>query len=674
MAVIPMRRVNICALQKDRKGILKTLQRLGVIQVSDIPINDSVFEKTDTSAQRATFEKNVSQCAEALEVIDSYVPEKKSLLSSLHGRQRLSEDEYETYANEHPEVMRVAYRLTALAKEIAEKKAENIKLSAQMEALTPWLSLPVSLRYQGSKTFYVFTGAIAGEQTLEAIYERLALRAPDLADMHIEIISKSKEQTCILAACHREDAALFEDALRAEGFARPASPPKLVPAEEKERIVKQIEDNKAAIRDAEEEICTYAGMRRALRFIMDYFTMRSEKYEALDSLLQSKHAFVLSGYIPAPAVETLEKTLTRDYEVDISVTEPDEDEEVPVLLKNNAFTAPVEGVLESFSLPGRGDIDPTSIMAIWYYVLFGLMFSDAGYGLLLVLGCSFALLKFKDMENSTKNTMRLFLYCGISTMFWGIVFSSYFGDALNIITETFFGREIGIPPLWFSPLEEPMRMLMFSLAVGVVHLFSGLAAKLYALLKARQFKDALYDVVFWYLLVGGGIVFLLSTSVFIEIAQLDFILPSAVGTAGAVAAGIGAVGIVLTGGRESKNPVKRLLKGAYALYNVTGYLSDILSYSRLLALGLATGVIASVVNQMGAMGGKGPVGIILFILVFLIGQAINFGIELLGAYVHTNRLQFVEFFGKFYDGGGEKFKPFAVHTKFFKFKEDITNG
>lgn len=674
MAVIPMRRVNICALQKDRKGILKTLQRLGVIQVSDIPINDSVFEKTDTSAQRATFEKNVSQCAEALEVIDSYVPEKKSLLSSLHGRQRLSEDEYETYANEHPEVMRVAYRLTALAKEIAEKKAENIKLSAQMEALTPWLSLPVSLRYQGSKTFYVFTGAIAGEQTLEAIYERLALRAPDLADMHIEIISKSKEQTCILAACHREDAALFEDALRAEGFARPASPPKLVPAEEKERIVKKIEDNKAAIRDAEEEICTYAGMRRALRFIMDYFTMRSEKYEALDSLLQSKHAFVLRGYIPTPSVETLEKTLTRDYEVDISVTEPDEDEEVPVLLKNNAFTAPVEGVLESFSLPGRGDIDPTSIMAIWYYVLFGLMFSDAGYGLLLVLGCSFALLKFKDMENSTKNTMRLFLYCGISTMFWGIVFSSYFGDALNIITKTFFGREIGIPPLWFSPLEEPMRMLMFSLAVGVVHLFSGLAAKLYALLKARQFKDALYDVVFWYLLVGGGIVFLLSTSVFIEIAQLDFILPSAVGTAGAVAAGIGAVGIVLTGGRESKNPVKRLLKGAYALYNVTGYLSDILSYSRLLALGLATGVIASVVNQMGAMGGKGPVGIILFILVFLIGQAINFGIELLGAYVHTNRLQFVEFFGKFYDGGGEKFKPFAVHTKFFKFKEDITNG
>ncbi len=217
-------------------------------------------------------------------------------------------------------------------------------------------------------------------------------------------------------------------------------------------------------------------------------------------------------------------------------------------------------------------------------------------------------------------------------------------------------------------------MLMFSLAVGVVHLFVGLGVKLYVLVKAGKYKDALYDVVFWYMVVGGAIALLLSTSMFAEIAQLNFTLPSAVGTVAAVAACIGAVGIILTGGRESKSPVKRLLKGAYALYNITGYLSDILSYSRLLALGLATGVIASVVNQMGAMGGKGPAGVILFVLVFIAGQAINFGIELLGAYVHTNRLQFVEFFGKFYDGGGEKFKPFAVNTKFFKFKEDIKNG
>ncbi len=674
MAVIPMRRVDICALQKDRKGILKVVQRMGVVEINDSSPTDTIFTKTDTSAQRATFEKNVAQCAEALGILDSYVPEKKGLLSALGGRQRLSVKEYDAFAGENPEIMRVAYRLSALSKEIGEKKADNLKLAVQLEALTPWLSLPISLREKGGKRFYVFAGAVSGECTLDSIYKALAVRAPDMGDVYLDLVSASKEQTCILAVCHRADAAALEDALRAEGFARPASPPRAVPAEEQKRLLRRIEDNQNGITAAGEEICSYAGARRALRFMMDYFTMRGEKYMALDSLLHSKHAFVLSGYIPEPAVEAVTRTLTADYEVEISVTQPDEDEDVPVLLKNNSFAAPVEGVLESFSLPGKGDIDPTGIMAIWYYILFGLMFSDAGYGLLLVLGCGFVLAKFKDMERPMKNTMLMFLYCGISTVLWGVVFSSYFGDVVNIVSKTFLGREVGIPPLWFSPLEEPMRMLMFSLAVGVLHLFSGLAAKLYILLRERRFKDALYDVIFWYMLVGGLIVVLLSSRMFVDIGQLNFILPPAAATAGGIAAAVGALGIVLTGGRDSKNPVKRLLKGAYELYNVTGYLSDILSYSRLLALGLATGVIASVVNQMGAMGGKGVAGVILFIFVFLAGQAINFGIELLGAYVHTNRLQFVEFFGKFYDGGGRKFSPFAVNTKYFKFKEDTNHG
>ena len=135
-----------------------------------------------------------------------------------------------------------------------------------------------------------------------------------------------------------------------------------------------------------------------------------------------------------------------------------------------------------------------------------------------------------------------------------------------------------------------------------------------------------------------------------------------------------AVGIVLTAGRESRNWFKRIAKGLYGLYNVSGYLSDILSYSRLLALGLATGVIATVINQMGAMGGNSITGIILFVLVFLVGHAINLGINLLGAYVHTNRLSFVEFFGKFYGGGGSEFTPLGVHTKYYKLKEETNHG
>ena len=215
-----------------------------------------------------------------------------------------------------------------------------------------------------------------------------------------------------------------------------------------------------------------------------------------------------------------------------------------------------------------------------------------------------------------------------------------------------------------------MRLLLFSFLVGIIHLFAGLGAQFYQLARQGKWLDAIYDVVFWYMLVGGGIVYLLSMQMFADMVALSFTLPAAVGNAGAIAAGIGAVGIIFTSGRASRNPGKRLLKGLYGLYGVSSYLSDILSYSRLLALGLATGVIASVFNQMGAMPGNNPLGVVIFIFAFVVGHTLNLGINVLGAYVHTNRLQFVEFFGKFYEGGGRKFAPFTTKTKYFKITEE----
>ena len=267
--------------------------------------------------------------------------------------------------------------------------------------------------------------------------------------------------------------------------------------------------------------------------------------------------------------------------------------------------------------------------------------------------------------------MKLFLYCGISTTFWGFMFGSFFGDAVNIIATTFFNRpDIRLAPLWFEPISYPMRMLVFSFAFGIVHLFTGLGVKLYSSIKSGHLADGIYDAVFWYLLVGGAVVYMLTLSMFTEMLGLGFTLPPAAGAISGAAALIGLVGIIFTSGRESKNWGKRLLKGLYGAYGVTSYLSDILSYSRLLALGLATSVISTVFNQLGSMLGNSIPGIILFILVFLIGHTLNLAINALGAYVHTNRLQFVEFFGKFYEGGGRKFNPFAIHTKYYKVKED----
>ena len=327
-------------------------------------------------------------------------------------------------------------------------------------------------------------------------------------------------------------------------------------------------------------------------------------------------------------------------------------------------------MVEGYSLPGRHEVDPSAVMAFFYYVLFGMMLSDAAYGLLTVVGSAFALRKFPDMELKMRKTLRMFLFCGISTTVWGVLFGSYFGDAIPVIAQTFFHTEITVPALWFEPLDDPMRLLIFSFGVGVAHLFTGLGVQFYQLAKQKKYADALYDVVFWYLLVGGLIVVLLSTEIFQNIAELPFVVPGPVAAVAGVLAGIGAVGILFTAGRESRNPVKRFLKGLYGLYGVSSYLSDILSYSRLLALGLATSVISTVFNQLGAMLGGGVVGAIFFAVVFLIGHSMNMAINLLGAYVHTNRLQFVEFFGKFYEGGGRAYAPFAANTKHFQIKEE----
>ncbi len=278
-----------------------------------------------------------------------------------------------------------------------------------------------------------------------------------------------------------------------------------------------------------------------------------------------------------------------------------------------------------------------------------MMLSDAGYGLLMVIGCGIALVKFKNMEAGLKKSLKMFLYCGISTVFWGAMFGSFFGDAVAVIGKT-FSTPTFLCRLCGSPRSTTRCGSCYSRSSSAFSICSPASApQFYQLVRQGLWKDAVFDVVFWYMLVGGGVVYLLSMQMFTDMVALSFTLPAIAGTIGAAAAGIGAVGIVLHVGAQLQELRKAVLKGLYGLYGVSGYLSDILSYSRLLALGLATGVIASVFNQMGAMAGS-PLGAAVFILAFVIGHTLNLGINVLGAYVHTNRLQFVEFFGKFFRG------------------------
>lgn len=666
MAKLKMKSIELIAPLEQSKEIVDLLQRMGTVELTDCEEDDALY-KLSTGVTVSTFERFLTAAESAQKTLDKYAPQKKGLikglLSSFDGRKEVEFSDYLKKSDRADDILRECYKINSLEGDIREAEVDNVRCRTAMDALEPWLGLDIPMQSKGTETTAVFVGTFPIEYDVQSLLSALAAAAPDCSEVDVDIVSATQERTCAVIFCHRECEKEIFEALRELNFAWPGDPTKHPPKVRYERLRKQIESNDADSCRAQKEIAEFAGSREDIAFVADYFRIQKEKYSALEKLAMTNRVFVLRGYIPEKRVEKVVGALEKSYTVAVEVTDPDrETQDAPVLLENNAFAAPVESITEMYSLPGKDDIDPNPVMAFFYYVFFGLMLSDAGYGLLMVIAMLFAKAKLK-LEPKMKKTVNMFLYCGISTMFWGTMFGSWFGDAPQVIAREFFGKEIGSTAVWFEPVNDPMKLLLYSFLFGIIHLFVGLGVRFYMLWKDGKHLDAICDVVPVYLLVTGAAP--LCAGIIIDV-------PTMLTTIGKYLAIAGAVLTVLTSGRSSKNILGKLGGGLYGLYNTaSGYLGDILSYSRLLALGLSTGVIATVINLLGTMPGNKIVKLILFIFVFLVGHTANIAINLIGTYVHTNRLQYVEFFSKFYEGGGRSFTPLKANTKHFRFKEEI---
>ena len=656
MAKLKMKKIELIAMLTDSKKIIELLQRRGVVEISRN--EDEELENTNVTAVVGEFDKFRNTASQALEIIDNYAPEKASITDMFSGKTEVEKHEFGREAMQMEKVMGAANEIIKNQRFITDSANSISQLDIKCDMLQRWLPLDVPLNFKGTATTSAYIGTLPYQITAESLEEQL----PD--NCSVEVVSGSMEQTNLFILCSKSSYEEAGDVLRNLAFVSASEPENHTPKELISMYEQEISELEKGTDKAKENISKLAENRKQLRFVIDYLQMRKEKYDALSGLGFTESTFVLTGYIPEKYCEQLRKEIESKYTASITFTDPSDDEDVPVLLENSRFSSPVEGITKMYALPGKGDVDPTPVMSFFYYLFFGMMLSDAGYGLLMLIGTTIALKKFK-LETSMRKTLTMFRNCGISTIFWGSLFGSWFGDIAQVVARNFFDKEIGSIALWFEPLTDPVKLLLVSFGLGILHLLLGVAVSFKMTWDTGKKLDAVFDALPIYLIVLG--VAPIGAGMFITV-------PSALTNAGLYMLIAGVIFLVLTAGRTSKSIFGKFFGGLYALYNTaTGYLGDILSYSRLLALGLATGSIASVINLIGTMPENKVFKLILLIIVFIIGHTANLAINLLGAYVHTDRLQFVELFSKFYTGGGREFTPLTVNTKYIKFKEENTN-
>ncbi len=519
---------------------------------------------------------------------------------------------------------------------------ERTKIDAEINSLLPWKKFDAKFKnLKELKQTSYFIGTIS-KQYKEDFQNEFQ---DNLQNKYIEFINEDNEDLYIFALVLKEEEEKAKELFKNYGFSSLTLVYEDSPKAVIENFNIKISEIDKEVEKINTEIKTYESKIEEIQIAYEYFNNLIIRLNASENFLKSEKVIAICGWNTLDTNEELEniikKAIGNDYYLSFTeVNEDDDVEEVPIKLKNNGFASAFESVVEMYSLPLYKEIDPTPILSIFYFLFFGMMLSDAGYGLIMVIVSSIALKKVKD--TAKRNTFKLFLFAGISTVIWGAMYGGWFGDL--------FSNYLGIKiPYLIDPAKGITQILILSVIFGLVHIFVGLGLKAYILIRSGQLKDAIYDVLTWYFVLIGAILMLVGVA----------------SSVGKILLIIGFVGLLLTQGRSAPTLGGKIGGGIYGVYGSTSYLGDVVSYSRLLALGLATGFIANALNLIVNLI-PSPFSYIISPILFVALHLFNLLVNALGSYVHTARLQYLEFFNKFYEGGGKKFTPYKLSDQYLK--------
>ncbi|MBN1624013.1 MAG: V-type ATP synthase subunit I [Clostridia bacterium] len=657
MAVVGMKKLTLVGLHDDRHRILSRLMEFGVLDISDTEINPEIehlFKKEVDSEDIKELEGKISTLASAIDVLRSFDKRKKPLFKV---RKDINSHDFSAIVLKRHEVLSMAAKINNIKSELLGVRSDINKRNSSIMQLNSWNALSIPIEASDTMKTEIWKGMLPAAADVNVLLQTMD---EEKLACSIDITGTDSDQTYITAYVHKEDTQKVSSILKRNGFSNVSFPGFTGSVGENiEKLGREIEGSNAKIAEIEERLGELSLNLDELEAVFDYYSIRKDISLTAGVIAAGKRAFFLEGWIPESLEKQLFDELNEKWIVDISTREPLEDEVYPVLLKNGFVGDSVQDITNMYDIPSHKAVDPNPVMAPFFILFFGLMLSDAGYGLLMAIGCG-AVYFFVKLEDTMKRFMKMMMLCGAATIFWGALFGSWFGNLIPIIQ----GNPDKDISLWFAPVSDPEYLLMWSLFFGVIHIFTGLGMKAANLIKQKKYLAVLFDVVFWYVFFTGAVFLVMP-----YVPGISEQLANSLSPYGMYLLGAGAVLLILTQGRKSKNIGGKIIGGLASIYDLINFMSDVLSYSRLLALGLATSVIASIVNEMGSMGGFNFTGIIVFILVFLVGHSINFMLNALGAYVHSSRLQYIEYFSKFYEGGGKPFTPFKRNTKYIRIKD-----
>ena len=639
MAILKMKKLRICGVSEEQTQLIRQLQLLGSVEIgAPCALTDTqgvqVFCAGDGKSADALL-RTSARLTSALETLKHYETKKGGLFAARPEKtigELFSDEAYAAALDTAQAVLDAQDARSRLA-------AEKSRLTAVRESFVPWQQLPLPLETLGTQHTRILLGTVPAQTDLEALRAKV-FEAAD--EVQLEQISADQQSLYLLVFVHKCAAEAVGAALREAGFALTTFDGVQGTAAEN---IRRTDEAIAACeqQDAEKlaELTALAEQKSALQLAFDRCTQEISKAQAADRLVHSEKTFCLGGWVPCEDVGKLEALLSGFCCAwELTDPAPEEYPDVPVKLKNNKLTWPLNMVTEMYSLPAYDGVDPNPLMAPFFILFYGIMMADMGYGLLMILA-SIIITKKSRPKGTSGQMFGLMFSCGISTFLMGALTGGFFGDFLPqlvgiIDPDTPFKA---LPSL-FTPLDDTITILIGAMALGFVQIVTGMAISFVEKIKKGQIMDAIWEELTWWIVFAGIACMALGVTNIVLYVGLAMVV---VGS-GWSAKGFGKVTAIFG-----------------SVYNhVTGYFGDILSYSRLMTLMLAGSVIASVFNTLGAIPGN----VVFFLLVSVAGNGLNFALNLLSCYVHDLRLQCLEYFGKFYQDGGKPFEPLAINTKY----------